>query len=128
LITKKWNELTALNKIPNVSQNQKTERINTTINCYSCICPITKLDISMQKGNSHLLSNTGLKLLKKNDPKKFEEVKRRYLPRRGVSGFHTKFEDDEINHISKQIRNEYYNTKRYLKQTPKNQLEFFSVG
>lgn len=35
------------------------------------ICPITLLDISMQKHNSFLLSNTGLKYYEKHKPKQY---------------------------------------------------------
>ena len=86
-------------------------------------CPITKVDISMQKENSHLLSNTGLTWLKQNDPAKYEIIRRCYLPTWGVSGLHTKFEDDEISHLSKQIRNEYYNRRRNWEKIPANQLQ-----
>ena len=42
-------------------------------------CPITKLDISMQKDNSNLLSHTGLKYYYETDKKIFEQIKRKYL-------------------------------------------------
>lgn len=123
LITEKWNELTTLQIDPTITDSEKTKRINTTINGYSRTCPITKVDISMQKGISHLLSNTGLTWLKQNDPTKYEIIRRCYLPTWGVSGLHTKFEDDEISHLAKQIRNEYYNRRRYMKKIPANQLQ-----
>ena len=108
LIKKKWNELTTLKESLNPHE---TERINNTINCYSHTCLVTGVNISMQKGNSRLLSNTGLNWLKENQPKLYEQLKRNFLPRKGVSGQHTKFEGDEINHLSHQIRNRYYNQR-----------------
>lgn len=98
-------------------------QFNPTINSYSRTCLITAINISMQKSNSQLLSNTGLRLLQINDPEKFDEIRRRFLPRRGVSGLHTKFEGDEINHISKQIRNEFYNPRKRYSKIPECQME-----
>jgi hypothetical protein len=73
------------------------------------VCPVTGINISMQKDNSFLLSNTGLKHIKEHNPVLYELLRKRYLPRSGYSGKHTKYEKDEINHLSKQIRNTYYN-------------------
>ncbi|MEO8255283.1 MAG: hypothetical protein ABI554_12955 [Flavobacterium sp.] len=42
-------------------------------------CSITKLDISMQKYSSNLLSHTGLKYYYTTDKKVFEQIKRKYL-------------------------------------------------
>ena len=117
-------KLTTFRNLRTNQPSKKTGQINTTINGYSRTCPITKADISMQKGNSHLLSNTGLMWLKQNEPAKYDIIRKRYLPPWGVSGLHTKFEDDEISHLSKQIRNEYYNRRRYWEKIPANQLAF----
>lgn len=120
----KPDKLTTFRKIQVLGSNEKTGQINTTINGYCRTCPVTKADISMQKGNSRLLSNAGLTWLVQNEYIKYEEVRKRFLPAWGVSGLHTKFEDDEISHLAKQIRNEYYNRRRYWEKIPANQLAF----
>jgi len=102
-----------------------TGQNNTTINCYSSVCRITGLDISMQQKDSHLLSTIGLTWLVQNDYFKYEELRYRFLPRPGVSGKHPKFESNEIEHIAKQIRNEYYNPRRNRKRKTLHQLELF---
>lgn len=106
--------------------SDKSGQINTTINCYSRTCPITKVDISMQKENSSLLSRTGLIYLLSNDYFKYLEIKLRYLPRSGVSGLHTKNEPDEISHLAKQISNYHNNHKRYQPHVPINQFKLFN--
>lgn len=67
------------------------------------VCPVTGLDISMQKKNSSLLSNTGLRHLEKTDLKQFVFIKNQLL-----TGCPNKFEKDIYSQISKQIRNRYY--------------------
>jgi hypothetical protein len=42
-------------------------------------CPVTNINISMQKENSTMLSHTGLHYYYKTDRKVFEQIKRRYL-------------------------------------------------
>lgn len=88
-------------------------------------CPITKVDISMQKGKSKLLSVSGLKWLNENDPKKYREIERCFLPNWGISGKHTKYESNRFYHLAHQIRNEYYNHRKKI-HLPDNQfsLEF----
>ena len=68
------------------------------------ICPITGEDISMQKDDSSLLSNTVLKEIEKTDPAQFEWLKRILL-----TGNLNKFEKDVYSKMSKQIRNRFYN-------------------
>jgi hypothetical protein len=118
-------KITTFIQIQETGNKKKTGRINATINGYSKSCPITNVDISMQKGNSVLLSNTGLRWILQNDYFKYEEVRKHFLPRRGVSGLHTKFEKDEINHLSKQIRNTKYNPRKLRVKTSNNQLSIF---
>lgn len=125
LITAKWNELTTLKNQAVTQQNKKAEQINTTIKGYSRKCSVTHVDISMQKGNSRFLSTAGLRWLKENDAQKYLDLRNRYLPRTGIAGLHTRYEQDEITHIAKQIRNEYYNRRRYFDRVPENQLSFF---
>ena len=68
-------------------------------------CMITGLNISMQKGNSFLLSHTGLKYYFKTDKKVFLEVKRKYLSRKWLEA-NQKIQIKEIAH---NIRNKYNN-------------------
>lgn len=64
------------------------------------ICPITHVDISMQKNDSFVLSNSGLKHLIENDPTKFEEIKGKYLGRK----FWNEPIQTQINEIAHRIR------------------------
>ena len=105
-------KLTTFNRVQIIQPNEVSGQINTTINGYYRECPVTRISIEMQKVGSRLLSNTGLKWLRDNDPLTYDLLKRRFLPRRGYSGIHTQFEKNEISHISKQIRNEYYGRRR----------------
>ena len=124
LISEKWNELTTLHKRTETINIKETKRINTTINGYSRTCPITKVDISIQKYSSRFLSTNGLRWLKEIDPPKYAEVRTRFLPRTGIAGLHTRYEQDEISHIAKQIRNQYHNRRRYFDRIPANQLSW----
>lgn len=64
------------------------------------LCIVTGYDISMQKPDSTMLSNTGLKYLEKYNPKAFEELKRALL-----TGRENKYETNTYLMMSKQIRN-----------------------
>lgn len=77
------------------------------------ICPVTNIDISMQKDNSRLLGNTGLKNLEVKNRDLFNFLKNTFL-----TGEENKFETDIYSMISKQIRNRYYNNRhRYNSPT-----------
>lgn len=102
--------------------SEKTGQINTTINSYSRICPVTKVDISMQKDGSRFLSTTGLRWLKDNDPGQYQILQKCFLPLHGFDLHHTKYEQNEITHIAKQIRNTYHNRRRNRVHISKNQL------
>lgn len=69
-------------------------------------CLVTGVNISMQKCESNLLSNTGLKYLEQNDYNEFLRLKNIFL-----TGNLNKFETDVYSMISKQIRNRYNNNK-----------------
>ena len=114
--------LTTLKKIQFIGSKEKNGHINTTINGYSRTCPITKVDISIQKDGSRFLSTTGLRWLKDNDPGQYQILRKCFLPQHGFDLQHTKYEQDEITHIAKQIRNTYHNRRRYRVHIPKNQL------
>ena len=97
------------------SNNSKIKKQTRVINTHSNInvfvtpitkrfCPITKVDISMQKANSNLLSNTGLRHLEKTNIEKFN-----FLVQKLITGNHNEFEENIYSKISKQIRNRYYN-------------------
>lgn len=74
------------------------------INALSKICPVTGLDISMQKPDSNLLSNTGLKYYEKTEPKIFLTLEQILL-----TGKPNKFEKTKYDKIAKQIRNRFNN-------------------
>ncbi len=75
--------------------------LNNQIISENILCQITKINISMQKNDSILLSHTGLKHYYKNDKKVFEQIKRRYLSNRwSSSDFET-----QIKEIAHNIRN-----------------------
>ncbi|WP_140484759.1 hypothetical protein [Flavobacterium sp. GSA192] len=87
------------------------------------VCQVTKINISMQKDNSVLLSHTGLKHYYKNDPKVFEQIKRRFLSKRwSSSDFET-----QIKEIAHNIRNAKSNKKRKQDRIyPLQQINMFS--
>ena len=86
-------------------------------------CPITGVDISMQKKGSKLLSNTGLKHLEEKHIIKFNQLKSILL-----TGNYNEYELTVYDQMSKQIRNRYYNNLHqirpeqcnlFIHQTPK---------
>jgi hypothetical protein len=88
-----------------VSHNQITSK-NT-------LCKVTGFNISMQKGNSILLSHTGLKYYYKTDRKIFEQLKRKYLSKQwSKSNFET-----QIKEIAHNIRNTKSNQTIKQKKT-----------
>lgn len=74
-------------------------------------CPVTGVNISMQKKGSYLLSNTGLKHLEKTDIIKFNELKDKLL-----TGEPNRYETTLYSQMSKQIRNRYYNKPVIINQ------------
>lgn len=82
--------------------NAKTTQIDSLIIMSErVVCPITNINISMQRDSSVLLSHTGLKYYYKNDKKIFEQIKRKYLSRVWInSNF-----DTQIKEIAHNIRN-----------------------
>jgi hypothetical protein len=65
------------------------------------LCQVTKINISMQKNDSILLSHTGLKYYFKTDRKIFEQIKRQYLSKRWIKSDIEK----QIKEIAHNIRN-----------------------
>jgi len=121
----KPDKLTTFRKAQFIRSISKTGQINTTINGYSRTCPVTKVDISMQKEGSRFLSITGLRSFKDNDPNQYQVLRNRFLPNHGINVIHTKYEKDEITHIAKQVRNEYHNRRRHFERIPANQLSLY---
>jgi hypothetical protein len=81
-------------------------------------CPVTGLDISMQKADSNLLSNSGLKYYQNAEPNIFERLKTNLL-----TGKENRFENDIYHKLSKQIRNRFYNN---LDRYSVNQTNLFT--
>lgn len=71
-------------------------------------CRVTRVDISMQKQGSILLSHTGLKYYFENDKKEFEKIKNKYLSKKWI-GVDLKTQIKELAH---NIRNKHNNQKR----------------
>ena len=94
-----------LNITPNTSKksSQKKDRI----------CPITGVDISVQKEDSFLLSNTGFKVLEKENPTYYN-----FLIETLLTGKANRYEKSIYSKLSKQVRNRYFNNieKHNLKQ------------
>lgn len=111
-------ELDILEKGCNLNTSQKSKKgavcnVIMVSNCTPRVCPVTGVDISMQKENSHLLSNTGLKKIEEDEAETFEWLKSILL-----TGEENKFEKSIYDKMSKQIRNRYYNNRpKYNTQT-----------
>ncbi len=87
-------------------------------------CPITGVDISMQKEGSFLLSHTGLKWYWKNDKTIYKKVAKKYLSKKWQN---SDFEI-QIKELAHNIRN-YQNNQR-LKQKriyPSNHYRLFAI-
>lgn len=82
------------------------KKVITTKPSINRICPVTGVDISMQKGGSHLLSNTGLKYYEENKP-----IYYKMLVNTLLTGQENEFEKTIYDKLSKQIRNRFYNKR-----------------
>jgi hypothetical protein len=84
---------------------------------------LTKVNISMQKDSSILLSHTGLKYYYKTDRKVFEQIKSTYLTKQWIeSDFETQIK--EIAHNIRTIKSNQNNKQNRIYQT--NQLNFLN--
>ena len=105
-----------------------TQNTNEIDEVNSSICKITKLDISMQKYNSNLLSHTGLKYYYETDKKIFEQIKRKYLSK---VWYNSDFQI-QIKEIAHNIRNTKNNQtikqKRIYKPFQLNILELINTN
>ena len=70
-------------------------------------CIITGVDLSKEKTDSIYIKTTTLKYLRNYDEKKFSEICSLLLQK--SNPYHTKYENDIITHLAKQIRNGVYN-------------------
>lgn len=84
-------------------------------------CPVTGVDISMQKGKSFLLSHTGLRYYLHADKKLFDEVKSKYLPEKW-KGSDIKTQIKELAHNIRNIQNNQKLQQQKLYK--KDQLNF----
>lgn len=110
-LLKKQLQNLVIEKIENLKKDAISTLYNTEIRINNnCICRVTGTNISMQKDNSILLSHSGLKHYHKNDPKIFEQVKRRYLSDK----WKTANFELQIKELAHNIRNNHNNGK--LKQ------------
>lgn len=87
-------------------------------------CSVTRLNISMQKADSFLLSHTGLKHYFKTDKKVFNIVKNKYLSTKWIDAdFET-----QIKEIAHNIRNKANNNRLMLdKRYCSKQIQMFEV-
>ncbi len=69
------------------------------------VCLITGYNISMQKGNSKLLSHTGIKYYKKHNYKLYKQIENVYL----TNNWSGAKEEVKIKEIAHNIRNKYFN-------------------
>ena len=92
---------------------------------YRCFCSVTKLNISMQKSDSILLSHTGLRYYLKTDIKVFNEIKRMYLSDKWINSDI----ETQIKEIAHNIRNtNYNNTNKQKRIYPTEQLQLFNIN
>lgn len=96
LLTKNTTRIYQFSETPNTTQIDPLIILSNQV-----VCTITKLNISMQKNNSNLLSHTGLKYYYKNDRKTFNQIRKKYLSENWInSDFET-----QIKEIAHNIRN-----------------------
>ena len=98
--------------------------LTNSIESKNILCQVTKINISMQKNDSILLSHTGLKYYYKTDRKVFEQIKRKYLSKQWItSDFET-----QIKEIAHNIRNAKSNLIiKHAKIYKNNQLNMLST-
>ncbi len=73
-------------------------------------CAVTGIDLSHEKGNPNYIRTVTLKHLKKYDKEKFELLALTFIPKTGKS---PKYENNMISQICKNVRNAYYNPRKY---------------
>ena len=105
----------------------RTQNKTQTTKFKTQLCQVTKINISMQKNDSILLSHTGLKYYYKTDRKVFEQIKRRYLSKRWL----TADAEIQIKEIAHNIRNAKSNSnikqERIYKPQQINMFSYFDL-
>ena len=95
----------------------KSVVLNNSITTKNVLCEVTKINISMQKESSILLSHTGLKYYYKTDKKVFEQIKRKYLSKQWLkSDFEKQIKEIAHNIRSAKSNKNNYQRKNYLPQ------------
>lgn len=141
-IGEKWDDLTKLQ--PEKSEQAigrinssyiELKRPNVTLHdCITCqlkskaneerICPVTGLDISMQKEDSFLLSHTGIKHYQKHNKEAFNQLKRTFLS----DIWENEPETVQIKELAHNIRNHINNmANRERKKYPEPQTNILSL-
>mgnify|MGYP000451090270 CR=1 FL=1 len=111
-----------INTLPITSSSIGVISTNNTPKKQGRKCRVTRVDISMQKEGSILLSHTGLKYYYKTNKKEFEKIKNKYLSKKWIdANFET-----QIKELAHNIRNKHNNLKnsREQKYHP-NQVQLF---
>jgi hypothetical protein len=91
-------------------------------------CIVTGIELHREKQGSNYIKTTTLKHLRKHDKYKYEEVCSLLLSNSNTN--HTKFENNIISHLVKQVRNRFYNKNTiknigYNKKQYENQYKMF---
>ncbi|WP_310379614.1 hypothetical protein [Flavobacterium sp.] len=111
----------------NTTQKSLKKAIKNNLNFEvenSRFCKITRVDISMQKEDSFLLSHTGLRYYFENDKNVFEQIKKQYLPK---LWFNSDFETI-IKELAHNIRTIHYNQNtKQVRIYPSMQSNFLCV-
>ncbi|MDI5886540.1 hypothetical protein [Flavobacterium yafengii] len=102
-----------------LNEIKKTNNLSSVKNS---ICPVSGLSLCNEKEGAKYALTTTLKKLKETAPETFELVKINLLKK---SRGKPKFEQSEISHLAKQIRNEYYNPFKIKRQGYKKPLNYF---
>lgn len=99
-----------------------TQNKNQITKVKNVVCKVTGLNLCYEKEGAKYALTTTLKKLKESNPKTFELVKLNLL---NSSHRKPKFEQNEIKHLAKQIRNKYYNSFKIKTQGYKQPLNYF---
>ena len=98
-----------------------TQNKNQITKVKNVVCKVTGLNLCYEKEGAKYALTTTLKKLKESDPKTFQLVKLNLL---NSSHSKPKFEQNEIKHLAKQIRNKYYNPFKIKTQGYKQPLNY----
>jgi len=105
-------KLTTFWKVSLIQTNEQSGRINTTINGYSILCPVTGLDISMQSDRSKFLTTKGVEFYYNNNSDIFNSKLYNLLTdRMKMEKLEKQFEE-----IAHAVRRKQYNPQYHRKQ------------